>query len=84
MTLVLKELKAALKDRISNKDWLDDSTKKNALDKADTINEFLAYPSEIKNSAFLDKFYSRVSKHITTCSPFVWVVQSKKKKKKKG
>ena len=57
---VLKELKSALEEIISGKDWLDESTKKKAVEKAKMINEFLAYPSEIKDTAFLDKFYSGV------------------------
>ena len=60
MMTVLKELKSALKEIIKGKDWLDDATKQHALKKADMINEFLAYPNEIKNTTFLDEFYSEV------------------------
>ena len=60
MLVVLRELKQALKQRISQEDWLDDVTKKRALNKADKINEFLAYPKEIKNNAILNNIYSQV------------------------
>lgn len=61
MSVVLKELKLALKERITEKDWLDNSTKQHALNKAETINEFLAYPTKILNTSFLNTFYTEVS-----------------------
>ena len=50
----------ALEQVISEKEWLDETTKQHALDKAEKINEFLAYPSEIKNNTFLNTYYSGV------------------------
>ena len=60
MTVVLAELKSALKERIGEKKWLDDHTMHRALLKADRINEFLAYPAEIADAEFLDTFYTKV------------------------
>jgi predicted metalloendopeptidase len=62
MSVVLKELKLALMERISMKDWLDNSTKQHALNKAKTINDFVAYPMQIFNNSFLNDFYAEVSK----------------------
>lgn len=61
ISIVLKELKLALKERIDKKDWLDDKTKQRALNKAETINDFLAYPTQILNTPFLNEFYATVS-----------------------
>lgn len=61
MSVVLKELKLALKERINEKDWLDSATKQRALNKAETIKEFVAYPNKILDTSFVNNFYTGVS-----------------------
>lgn len=39
-------------------DWMDPETKKNALDKAEAIDEFIAYPSELIDNRLVDKYYA--------------------------
>ncbi len=60
LTVVTTELKEALIERISSKDWLDATTKKRALDKANAIIEQLVYPRRIAPYSFLDGLYSSV------------------------
>ena len=43
---IAKEVQASLRNRISQADWLSETTKKNALDKLDACNVFVAYPDE--------------------------------------
>lgn len=38
-------------------DWMDSETKKNALDKAEAIDEFVAYPNELLDAKKVDGYY---------------------------
>lgn len=38
-------------------DWMDPVTKKNALDKAEAIEEFVAYPDELLDAGRVDNYY---------------------------
>lgn len=39
-------------------DWMDPETKKNALDKARAIEEFVAYPDELLDADKVDSYYA--------------------------
>ncbi len=71
LTVVTTELKEALIERISSKDWLDATTKKSALDKANAIIEQLVYPRRIAPNSFLDGLYSSV--RINTSCELIFV-----------
>ena len=43
---ITKEVQASLRKRISQVDWLSETTKNNALDKLDRCNSYVAYPDE--------------------------------------
>lgn len=58
--MILHELETALRERINNRDWLDEDTRQRALSKLDSIEELVAYPEAILDNTFLDAFYSRV------------------------
>ena len=60
MTIVTG-IRAALKERISEKEWLDDTTKQRALNKVDKIIDFLVYPEFIYDNNKLNKIYASVS-----------------------
>ena len=59
--MIVKRLRTALKERISEKEWLDDATKQRALIKLDKIIAFLVYPDFIYNDDELNELYSGVS-----------------------
>ena len=61
ITLVLNQLKIALKQRISESDWLDQETRERATGKVNSIIDLLGYPDFITNDTLLDKFYASVS-----------------------
>lgn len=39
-------------------DWMDPETKKNALDKVEAIDEFMAYPNELIDNQLVDKYFA--------------------------
>lgn len=39
---------------------MDQETKKNALDKAEAIDQFVAYPNELLNASIVDNYYARL------------------------
>ncbi|XP_050527946.1 neprilysin-2-like [Daktulosphaira vitifoliae] len=45
---------------LTNAEWMDPITKKNALEKAEAIEEFVAYPDELLDYSIVDKYYSKV------------------------
>ena len=61
ISTIVTGIRAALKERISEKDWLDSTTKQRALNKVDNIIDFLVYPDIIYDNDKLNEIYSSVS-----------------------
>ena len=68
VSAVVKRIRAALKERISEKEWLDSTTKQRALNKVDSIIAFLVYPEFIYNDDELNQLYATVSKGAISAS----------------
>ena len=49
------------KDRLNEKKWLDDTTKKRCVEKVNAITEMVAYPDQIQNDTYLEELYAEVS-----------------------
>lgn len=41
-------------------DWMDAETKRHALDKAEAIDEFVAYPRELLDATKVDEYYANL------------------------
>lgn len=54
-------------------DWMDDKTKKSAVDKAGSMATHIAYPQELLDNEKLKEFYSEVTsqKKITNLFPIL-------------
>uniref|UniRef100_A0A2S2NXH3 Neprilysin n=1 Tax=Schizaphis graminum TaxID=13262 RepID=A0A2S2NXH3_SCHGA len=48
---------------LSSVDWLDDETRKNAIDKAKSITQYIAYPDELLDDNKLNAYYENLEFH---------------------
>lgn len=56
-------IKERFKDILQSIDWMDDETRKSALDKANTIVDHIAYPDELLDDKKIIQLYEKVSKY---------------------
>ena len=61
LSIVVKEVRKAMEERINGLDWLSDATKERALKKLAFTESFLAYPMEINDNNYLESLYANVS-----------------------
>ncbi|KAF5269286.1 hypothetical protein FQR65_LT02587 [Abscondita terminalis] len=64
--LLVADIKNQFKNTIQTVDWLDNSTKNNALEKLESLLIQIGYPQELLNENVVENFYSNLS--ITTTS----------------
>ncbi|XP_050528003.1 neprilysin-2-like [Daktulosphaira vitifoliae] len=61
-TDMVKRIRKEFYHTLSKSDWIDPITKRNALDKAEAIEEFVGYPDELLDSLTVDKHYETFEK----------------------
>jgi membrane metallo-endopeptidase-like protein 1 len=54
---MVADIRAEFQDILKQVDWMDEETKKNALDKAKSMSTHIAYPDELMNDRKLEEFY---------------------------
>ncbi|VDK28992.1 unnamed protein product [Gongylonema pulchrum] len=62
---MVRELQASFKEMLLENDWLEESTRKKALKKADEMLSLIGYPDFIQNPEDLDEYYKLHEKAIT-------------------
>nr|XP_045607811.1 neprilysin-1-like [Procambarus clarkii] len=55
---MVEDIRSAFKDLLDINDWMDEETKPKAIEKADAITKFIAYPDWYGNTSALESFYS--------------------------
>lgn len=58
---MVSDIRSEFMKILQNVDWMDDITKKNALEKAAAMTSHIAYPDELLSDSKLEQFYSSVS-----------------------
>jgi predicted metalloendopeptidase len=58
---MVSDLRGAFHDLLSENEWMDDSTRQSAAEKADAMLVLLGFPSWCDSSSELDYFYKDVS-----------------------
>jgi membrane metallo-endopeptidase-like protein 1 len=58
---MVKYIKEQFKDILRSIDWMDEQTRKSALDKANTIVDHIAYPDELLDDRKLGELYDKAS-----------------------
>lgn len=59
---MVADIRTEFLDLLKKVDWMDDQTKKNALDKAKSMSTHIAYPDELLDNRKLEEFYQWVRK----------------------
>lgn len=54
---MVEDIRSAFKDLLDINDWMDEATKPLAVEKADAISKFIAYPDWYGNTTALEHFY---------------------------
>lgn len=57
---MVKYIKEQFKDILRSIDWMDEETRKSALDKANTIVDHIAYPDELLDDKKIEQLYDKV------------------------
>lgn len=57
---MIDEVKEAFKNNLPNLSWMDDETRKAAIEKANAVVDMIGFPKYILNATLLDEEYSRV------------------------
>lgn len=58
---MVEDIRVAFKEELEEVPWMDESTKKEALEKADFMNHFIGYPNWFHNESLLEDYYKNVS-----------------------
>ncbi|XP_060533581.1 endothelin-converting enzyme homolog isoform X2 [Cylas formicarius] len=58
---MISNVRNAFKRNFKNLDWMDEETRKVAVDKADAISDMIGYPDFVKDSAQLDNYYENLT-----------------------
>lgn len=58
---MVTDIRTEFQDILKSVDWMDDETKRNALDKAKSMATHIAYPDELLSDDKLEEFYDGVS-----------------------
>ncbi|XP_066978196.1 neprilysin-like [Macrobrachium rosenbergii] len=67
---MVEDLRASFKDLLAINEWMDEETKPRAIEKADAISKFIAYPDWYTNATALESYYSGLG-NITETSHFM-------------
>lgn len=57
---MVKNIRSAFRNELSEIGWMDDKTKEAALEKADFMNHFIGYPDWYTNTTALEEYYKEV------------------------
>lgn len=58
---MVADIRSEFYDILKKVDWMDEETRKNALDKARSMSTHIAYPDELLDDKKLEEFYADVS-----------------------
>lgn len=58
---MVADIRSEFKEIVKEVDWMDEKTRKSALEKADAMTTHIAYPDELLDDKKLEEFYSNVS-----------------------
>lgn len=58
---MVRDIRAEFETILKEVEWMDDETRKNALDKAKSMATHIAYPDELLDDTKLEEFYQNVS-----------------------
>lgn len=61
---MVENIKKQFVEELKKLDWMDDVTKKHALEKIKSMEAYIAYPEELKDEAIVDHFYKNVPKKL--------------------
>lgn len=61
---LVNKVQDQFKEILRKVDWMDESTRKNALQKLAAMRKFIAYPDELYDDAKLNEFYKTVCKYL--------------------
>lgn len=57
---MVKDIRAQFRKIVETVDWMDEKTRKNALEKADSMTTHIAYPDELLDDKKIEEFYKDV------------------------
>ncbi|XP_071529338.1 neprilysin-1-like [Panulirus ornatus] len=57
-SVMVEDIRSAFEDLLDVNDWMDSETKPRAMEKAEAINKFIAYPDWYGNASALETFFS--------------------------
>lgn len=57
---MVADIRSEFQDILKKVDWMDEQTRRNALDKAKSMSSHIAYPDELMDNNKLQEFYSGV------------------------
>lgn len=60
---MVEDIRSAFKDELAEVPWMDEETKKEAMEKADFMNHFIGYPNWYENITFLEEYYKGVRRY---------------------
>lgn len=63
---MVADIRAEFQDILKSVDWMDEQTRQNALDKAQSMATHIAYPDELLDDRKLEEFYEGVSKKLNS------------------
>lgn len=58
---MVEDIRNAFKQELSEVQWMDEETRKEAMEKADFMNYFIGYPDWYDNVTVLEEYYRGVS-----------------------
>lgn len=58
---MVADIRAEFEEILKEVDWMDEKTRENAIDKARSMSEHIAYPDELLDDKKLEEFYEGVS-----------------------
>lgn len=61
---MVADIRKEFVDILKNVDWMDDTTRQNALEKAQSMSTHIAYPDELMDNRKLEEFFDGVRKRI--------------------
>ena len=59
--MILELVRSTFEGNLPKLDWMDEETKKRAIDKAQAVSQKIGYPEYITKPAKLDEHYEKVS-----------------------
>lgn len=60
---MVADIRKEFVDILKNVDWMDEKTRQNALEKAQSMSTHIAYPDELLDNKKLEEFFDGVNEH---------------------